>query len=102
MPKMGKRKSRPNTSRKAAERNRPHSEYQRRQVAIALMMPSTREEVQEFLNLGGSSVRPRVVELMEKGYIGPTGETRETHTGSLAEVLALTDAGVEYIAEVLQ
>jgi predicted ArsR family transcriptional regulator len=84
------------TSRSAALDNFPRSGSQRKLVLLYLLdHPATREEVGHALRLGGSSVRPRVAELVEGGWVEDyriAGElvTRRTASGSQAIVLRAT------------
>lgn len=49
----------------------------------------TREEIGEWLGWSGDTVRPRVDELMKKGFIEEAGEMRLTRRGKRAAVLRL-------------
>jgi hypothetical protein len=57
---------------------------------------ATREEVEDFLQMSGNTVRPRIKELLgeSKGYIVArirrNGETRKTKSGLNAEVLVVS------------
>lgn len=80
------------TSRKAALQNYPKSGSQRHRILESLMVsPKTREEIANFLHIPDNSVRPRVKELMEGGWVTATDEVRRTATGADAEVLTVTD-----------
>lgn len=86
------------TSRQAALDNYPHSGTQRRKVLDAITAAAergcTRPELAMALHLPENSIRPRVVELLERGFVVETNRTRLTHTGSKASVLvANTDKG---------
>lgn len=83
------------TSRKAALDNYPRQGSQRWRVLEALELRrergGTRDELAEELSLPPNSVRPRLVELMQGGWVTGTDRTRPTATGSEAEVLVVTE-----------
>jgi predicted ArsR family transcriptional regulator len=70
------------TSHDAATAIRPHTETMRERVRreIAYQGPLTDQQIAHLLNLDGSSVRPRRIELLRAGVIEAAGE-------------ALTDSG---------
>lgn len=87
------------TSRKAAWSNYPRSGTQRSLVCAFIErtggVGATRQEIAENTGLPDDSVRPRVVELMEGGWVRPNGKTRKTHLGEDAEVLVRTSKAAD-------
>lgn len=93
----------PDTARLAALDNYVRSGTQRRRVLLALESAgepgATDFEVFALCNTGeGSCSRPHVAgtrrkELADRGLVEPTGDRRQTDTGSLATVWRLTDLG---------
>lgn len=80
------------TSRRAAIDNYPRQGSQRWRILKALSMtPLTRYEIQQQTRLDENSVRPRVLELIEGGWVRETDLTRPTGSKSKAVVLDLTD-----------
>jgi hypothetical protein len=47
----------------------------------------TRQQLEAELHMEGSTLRPRVVELMARRLIRPSGEIRRTSSGRASEVL---------------
>lgn len=79
------------TSRRAAIDAYPRQGSQRWKILKALVIsPLTRYEIMQQTGLLENSVRPRVVELIEGGWIEETDQTRPTGSKSKAVVLALT------------
>jgi hypothetical protein len=84
------------SSRKAASDNYPRSGSQRERILkLLLEQPRTREELELAAQLRGSSVRPRIVELMEAGWVQELRDhnglvERATTSGSMAVVLCAT------------
>lgn len=66
-----------------------HSQRQRVWDAIksAGVNGKTRDELCADLALDGSSLRPRVVSLIEAGLVQPSGEIRHSSSGRACEVL---------------
>lgn len=97
-PEMGPFAKGSETSRKAALDNYPRAGSQRRRVLLEIARGQehgrTREELATRLELDDNSVRPRVVELVNGGFIRETDKTRPTKAGSEASVLALTMKGM--------
>lgn len=91
------------TSRQAALDNYPRSGKQRHRVLLAIARAGeygrTREELAAELHLPDNSVRPRVRELIEGGWVRATERTRTTVTRSKSEVLALTPKGIYEVAQ---
>lgn len=87
------------TSRKAALDAYPRQGSQRRRVIHALRYhgDSTREELAAHTSLSENSVRPRVRELIEGGWIEETDHTRKTTRGSEAVLLGLTNKARDQI-----
>jgi hypothetical protein len=54
---------------------------------------ATCEEICDELSLEGNTVRPRLWELENGGYIVKSEQKRETHSGRPARVYVLTDKG---------
>jgi hypothetical protein len=48
---------------------------------------ATRDEIERLTGLAGSTVRPRVLELIEAGFVRETKDTRETAAGRAAYTL---------------
>lgn len=86
------------TSKKAAYENMPRSGSQRWRVLRAIAMQggsgATREEISRMTGLDGDSVRPRVWELMQGGWVMASAVTRKTNDGNEAEVLKVTLKGM--------
>lgn len=83
------------TSKAAAVAIRPSADTLRAQVyeyvALCGENGSTREEIEIALEMSGSTVRPRVVELMAAGRIRDVPETtRATESGRQARILVAT------------
>jgi DNA-binding MarR family transcriptional regulator len=89
------------TSRQAAIANYPKQGTQRwriidyigRRPAEGRGSGATRNELSYVLDLSENSIRPRVRELVEGGWIEETERTRLTDMGRDATVLVLTDRG---------
>jgi hypothetical protein len=82
------------TSRKAALAAYPRSGTQRHRILVALTgRPMTRDDLEVALKLGGSSVHPRVLELIEGGWVEEMSETRKTRRGQDALLLKPTQKG---------
>jgi DNA-binding MarR family transcriptional regulator len=89
------------TSRKAALANYPRSGTQRERILNVLLRNgasgATREELAQALGMADNSVRPRVRELVQGGWVeelvGENGKarTRTTHLGNPSEVLVPTN-----------
>ncbi len=79
------------TSIAAAVKAKSFAHTQRERVLQAIKAAGvngkTRDELCADLCLDGSSLRPRVVSLVEAGLVQPSGEIRRTATGRAAEVL---------------
>lgn len=95
---IGPSQSHSATSKNAAIDNYPRSGSQRHRVLVAIATAGergkTRDELEIELQLPGSSVRPRVVELESGDFITAHPEkTRTTQNGSEARVLVLTERG---------
>jgi len=80
------------TSRQAALDTYPRQGSQRRRLITALAFhgASTREELAGHTSMSENSVRPRVRELIDGGWIEETDHTRMTTRGSDATLLDLT------------
>jgi len=90
------------TSLAAAIDNLPRAGTQRRVVYDWIARYSefpydgiTRDELEAVSGLTGNTIRPRVRELEEEGFIEETDRTRKTRSGSMATVLVATNVGVE-------
>lgn len=102
-PKRGRvRRSDPETSRAAADDNRPRSGTQKARVLAALWRTErlyqqgmTAVEVSIAISrpLHRGTVAKRIGELSHSGHVHTDGETRATDTGSDALVWRLTDKG---------
>lgn len=82
------------TSRNAALDAYPRQGTQRARIIDQLdgiPLGMTRDELAARLGMSPNTVRPRIVELMEGGWVEDTGRTRKTPLKRDAEVLALTD-----------
>jgi hypothetical protein len=78
------------TSRRAALDNYPRQGTQRWRIIYALSHRSmTRDELRRELGLSHQSIGPRVLELIQGGWVCETEMERETETGSRAKVVAL-------------
>lgn len=95
------------TSRKAALDAYPRQGSQRERIlrAFAAQIPNefgirigyTRDDLETILHLSGNTIRPRVQELIEGGFLVESDLTRRTRLGSQATVLALTKRGEEEV-----
>lgn len=78
------------TSVDAAESIRPNAETLRRKVLDFIVSQgvngATDEEIQVALSMGGSTERPRRVELVAAGMVKDIGTMRQTSTGRKATV----------------
>ena len=83
------------TSRAAAIAKAPTAPAQREVVYRALQQRArTAEELQDWLELSGDSVRPRIVELVREQRVLDTGHRRKTRSGRYAVVWGvLTNEG---------
>jgi hypothetical protein len=52
----------------------------------------TREQIERKTRLGGSTARPRCIELIRLRLLVPSGEVRPTRSGRMAEVLIARNA----------
>lgn len=93
------------TSRKAALANYPRQGSQRQKVLLQVAFMSgtrergvTRDELADRLGMSPNSVRPRVAELVEGGWVRESGRTRKTPLGRDAAVLEMTEVGSERMA----
>lgn len=90
-PEMGPFARRSETSRRAAISTYPRAGSQRARVLDRLLAVDrglSREQLAAKLGMGENSVRPRVRELIEGGFVEVlVGETRRTAQGLKAEVL---------------
>jgi hypothetical protein len=97
---MGPFASGSETSRAAAISNYPRSGSQRHRVLLTIARGqhgATADEIAEEMGVGLNSVRPRIVELREGGWIKDTRMTRKTPTGADATVMVLTTKGQRYV-----
>jgi len=83
------------TSKAAAQEIKPSADTLRQRVyeyvALCGENGATREEVEIALEMSGSTVRPRVVELLNAGRIREVPETtRATEAGRQARILVAT------------
>lgn len=83
------------TSIAAAEAIKPSAETLREQVYEFIhgcgSDGATREEIETGTGIGGSTVRPRVDELMKAERVKGNGTTRMTKAGRAAEVLLTSE-----------
>ncbi len=84
------------TSYAAAGRIEPRAATLRGQVLAQLRAcgehGATREELETSLNLNGSTLRPRVWELLKAGLVYVSSVKRPTRSGCEADVLRATEA----------
>lgn len=96
------------TSRKAALDAYPRQGSQRERILCAFAaqprphknLPPvgfTRDALEGVVQLSGNTIRPRVQELIEGGFLEETDRTHRTRSGSEATVLALTKRGEEEV-----
>lgn len=87
------------TSRKAALATYPRTGTQRWRIlqtlATEVVRGMTREELEHRLGLGGNSVHPRVLELIEGKWVYETTDRRRTRAGNDAVVLRITRKGLD-------
>lgn len=97
------------TSRQAAIDNYPRAGSQKHKIltTFAAQIPKTdgagnllttrhgytRDDLERLTHLSGNTIRPRVKELIQGGYLEETEETRPTQLGSEATVLQITEDG---------
>src|SRR5215218_2336656 len=83
------------TAQAAAVDVYPRSGTQRYRVLLDIFAAGeegrTRDEIAEGLNMSPNTVRPRVKELLDAGWITTNGQTRPSLLGRHAEVLIVTD-----------
>lgn len=91
------------TSKKAALDNWPRSGSQREKILNLLTVYGdyrrtglTREEIGLKLGMFGDTVRPRVLELIQGGWLIETEHTRLTRKGNDSVVLLASQKAVEY------
>lgn len=94
---MGPFQAHSKTSRQAAIDNYPRQGSQREKVLRYVVgcgdSGATREEIAADMAMTESSVRPRIVELLDGGYVKASGRTRKTARKNAAEILVATDHG---------
>jgi predicted ArsR family transcriptional regulator len=82
------------TARQAAFEVMPRTGTQRREILRELYRAGrhgwTRDEIAERLELSPNTVRPRVKELIDGGWVEASGETRPSAMNREAEVLVVT------------
>lgn len=79
------------TSVAAAESIKPHVPSMRdRVLAYLAIAPATDEQIATALQLNPSTVRPRRIELVKAGLVGPVG-TRLTKSGRWAQTWGVVD-----------
>jgi hypothetical protein len=84
------RRNHPETSHNAAYAVEPNTGTLRRLVLEAIArQPRTDEELQHDLTMNPNTERPRRVELVDGGWIEPSGEVRRTEGGAEAIVWQL-------------
>jgi Helix-turn-helix domain len=102
---MGKFARGSETSRKAALANYPRAGSQRARILEHVLASGgagrTREELEDRLGLTGNTVRPRVRELIDGGWLrvrkdGGTPVTRRTTLGNASEVLEATERAAKH------
>lgn len=90
------------TSKKAALDNWPRSGSQRERILSAVVWAkaygATREEIAGVTQLSGDTVRPRVLELIQGGWLFETEHTRPTRKGNDSVVLLASQKAVEFRA----
>tara|TARA_R100000655_G_scaffold71369_3_gene109773 strand:+ start:6416 stop:6772 length:357 start_codon:yes stop_codon:yes gene_type:complete len=62
---------------------------------------STDQELEKLLNMSGNSIRPARVALVKKRLVQPTGETKRTDSGRLANIWEVTVAGKIQVDKIL-
>jgi hypothetical protein len=88
------------TSRLAALQAYPKQGSQRWWILAALAFaPSTREELEGRTGLPANSIRPRVRELIDGGWVVVTQERRKTKAGNESEVLRVADGAKDRVRE---
>jgi hypothetical protein len=89
------------TSRLAALDTFPRQDTHRWRIlhAAARAEGATRDELEVLTGLGGNTVRPRVQELIEGGFIFETDQTRTTRHKSEATVVKITTKARDAINE---
>ncbi len=83
------------TARQAAERIEPVKTAMQKRVLAFLRERGSRgatdSEMQEALDMGGNTQRPRRIELVAAGHVYNSGRTRKTTSGRAAVVWKATD-----------
>lgn len=91
------------TSRKAALDNYPRSGTQREQVLLAVAaagpLGTTSDEISTRMSLNLYSVKPRLIELREGGWVEQNGRTRRSRAGSQVDVYVATEKGRAAVKE---
>lgn len=95
------RRDHQDTSKVAAALVFPRSGTQRKRVLAAVWRAptgATRDELAATLGMSPNTVRPRVKELIDGGWVEPSGFTRPTPLGRDGEVLFVTAKAEDEIA----
>lgn len=91
------------TARKAAIQNYPRSGTQRHMVLMAIVLAGeegrTSDEISRDYEIRLYTVKPRIVELREGGWIEMNGKMRPSETGAGVDVHVATEKGREYARE---
>lgn len=100
---LGRFAAQSETSRKAALDNYPNSGIQRHTVFVAVAEAGPRgvisDEIADAKRIRLYSVKPRLIELREGGWVRQNGETRPSPTGSDVDVYVLTEKGAAEYAK---
>lgn len=87
------------TSRRAALDNYPRQGSQRQRIIGVLCEESrTRDGIAQELGLSNQSVTPRVLELIQGGWVRETDREMFTRLGSMAKVVELTERARQTIS----
>jgi hypothetical protein len=87
--KPGKFSRKSEESRRAALKATPRTGTQRRKIYdyIKFAGEADRDQIAMWLKMSPNSVRPRVVELIEGGWVRSTGKTKKNLNGQDVEIL---------------
>lgn len=85
------------TSRQAAVKSYPNSGAKRFRIFKLIAswggFGGTREEIGDKLNMNDNTVRPRVKELIDHGFVSEPGATKKTRSGCQAKIVTLSPQG---------
>ena len=60
--------------------------------------PLTPDEIADICGMVLNTVRARITDMKEFGYVKPNGSQRQTHAGGFADVIEITKTGRDFVA----